>query len=156
MVGAGGDSRLDTRLQAVSAGLRAVRVVSAARRCRAGLALTDTDISTIRSVVSDLREEIRVLRNENIPDVTDETAFAFASLALSALPTQAENQGNSGMAARQLESLVSDIEALISSDSSELASLKRIEDVFLKASDLVGSEVGGTGEKVDGQMERML
>jgi hypothetical protein len=154
-VGAG-DSRLDTRLQAVSAGLRAVRVASAVRRRREGRPFTATDTTTINGVMQDLRNEIRVLRNEDMPDVTDETAFAFASLALSALPKTSEEKTDTRAAARQLEDLVREIGKLQLPGQPEEEPLAKLEKFFLRAGELAGAEVGRTGEKVDGQLERML
>jgi hypothetical protein len=146
---ASGEDRLDTRIDAISAGLRAIRIVDASRRWRSKTPLTNIDITTIRSTADDLRNEIRVLRNQTAPDVIDESAFAFASLALKALPSPGATSADAAFATRQLEGLVSDLEFMLSSANPDIIVAKRIEAVFLRASDLVQSKFGRTGETLE-------
>jgi hypothetical protein len=138
-------NRLHTRLDAISVGLRAVRLVDATRRWRLRVRLTDTDIAAIKSASADLRNEISVLQNENAPDATDETAFAFASLALQAMPTPA-SQNYPASPVQQLESLASDLDAMLSGQAPDEAIANRIETTYKRTSDLVQSNFGRTGE----------
>jgi hypothetical protein len=142
------DNRLHSRLDAISAGLRAIRLVDAAQRWASGVPFTETDRATIRTVAEDLRNEVRILRNQDAPDVTDETAFAFATLALQALP-RTSSEIDSAVAADQLEYLANDLDSMLDSKSPDQVKAKRIETVFLRTSDLVNSTFGSTGEQID-------
>lgn len=138
-------NRLHSRLDAISVGLRAVRLVDATRRWRSHVPFTDTDITAIRSAFADLRNEISVLQNENAPDATDETAFAFASLALQAMPVSA-SQIYPASPVQQLESLASDLDAMLSGQVPDETVADRIEATYKRTSDLVQSNTGRTGE----------
>lgn len=104
------------------------------------------DIMTIQSTADDLRNEIRILRNQTAPDAIDETAFAFTSLTLKSLPSPAAAGTDASSAAQRLEGLASDLEFMLSSATPDITIAKRIETVFLRASDLVQSRFGRTGE----------
>lgn len=158
MVGAW-DSGLETRMSTSSAGLLAVRVAVAAARRRAGEDLNDRDREALKEVRRDLEGEVRVLRGQDLPDVTHESSFAFAGLALSALSTpRSENAGmneadDSQNAAARLDELARDLEIVADRPEVEDAVLERVESVFLRASQLVSQSLGRTGEIVDGLPE---
>jgi len=143
---------LDARAQAVSAGLLAIRIASAAHRLRSGDPLTSSDRSILHNVIRDLRQEAHILRNGDTPDVLDETAYAFAGLALSTIPDR-KRDIEPEAAASALESLAEQLTTFLDPATHDASKLELIESAFLRAGRRVGSEVGQPGERVDGQLE---
>jgi hypothetical protein len=144
------DSGLELRMNASSVGLLAVRVAAAAARSRSGSSLNERDIEALVSVRDDLREEARVLRGESSPDVADETAFAFAGLALTALGLPPGKDELDDEAAVRLDKVADDLEAVAGGGSVAPTTLNDIEQLFLTASAMVSESLGQTGELVEG------
>lgn len=156
MVGAW-DSSLEYRMSASAVGLLSIRVAAAAARVRSGGEVNDRDRVAVQSVAADLREEARVLRGESSPDVTNETAYAVAGVALTAL-SQRESSSSptvdreSDLAVR-LDDLASELETLADGSLKGDDSLARLEKVFIRASALVSDSLGQTGELLEGVPE---
>jgi len=143
---------LELRMSTSTAGLRAVRVASAAARLRLGGELRTRDAADLKSVSGGLRDEARVMRGEALPDIDDETAYAFAGLALRALSARgpAPVRGEEG-AAHQLDQLAAELEEVASGERVEGQVLQRIEDLFLATSSMVSEALARTGETVEGE-----
>jgi hypothetical protein len=156
MVGAW-DSSLEYRMSASSVGLLSIRVAAAAARVRAGGDVNDRDRVAVQTVAADLREEARVLRGESSPDVTNETAYAVAGVALTALRqregTATSLTSNETALASQLDDLALELETFASGASVGESSLTRLETVFLQAGALVTDSLGQTGELLEGVPE---
>lgn len=144
------DSGFDLRMNVSSVGLLAVRVATAAARRRAGTELNDRDRRAIRLVITDLTSEAKVLRGESSPDVDDETSYAFAGFALTALDNGAPASIDEAIAADKLDDIVQKLRDLMAEASIPEASMKEIEDLFLRASNMVSDRLGRAGELLDG------
>jgi hypothetical protein len=156
MVGAW-DSSLEFRMSASAVGLLSVRVAAAAARVRSGGHVNERDRAALEAVAADLREEARVLRGQSAPDVTDETAYAVAGVALTALGqrdgAQADVVASDEDLAGRLDELAAQLEALASGSEMDEQVVARIETVFLRAGALVSDSLGQSGELLEGVPE---
>lgn len=143
------DMGVETNLTTSSVGLMAARVASAAARRKLGQELNELDISAVNSVISDLENEIKVLRGQQEPNIDDESGYAFAGLALGALKSwssfspKMENED----AASRLSELVGNLLKLV---DGSLDRPEQIEMLFLAASRNASSDSGGSGERLEG------
>lgn len=145
---------LEVRMNASSVGLLSIRVAAAAARRRVSGSVNERDIQSLRLATEDLRDEARVLRRESSPDADDETAYAFAGVALTALaatdPTQEATEGAEELAAVQLDALADDLALLASGADISEEMLERIERLFFSANAIAARRLGGTGETLEG------
>lgn len=148
------DGGLDVRLNASSVGLLSVRVAAAAARKRTTGHVNEHDVETLRLVSKDLREEAQILRHETAPDAGDETAYAFAGLALRALGAPTTSSGDDVEtdedAAARLDAIAGELEQIAAGSPLSDSALERIERVFFSANDLVSASIGRTGETLEG------
>lgn len=149
------DNSFDTRRQAVSAGLQAARIASAVRRARKGLKLSEVDSAIIREVVASLRNEIQILQNPTSAELEDESSFAFVGLTLSALPNFHAGAEDPDVIVEILGDLANKLEGMTFGNLPTEDVLESIEDAFIRAGHLVGTELGSPGEIVDGEIERI-
>jgi hypothetical protein len=157
------ENSADTRRQAISAGLRAARIASAAKRTRKGLKLGEIDRGTIRDVVANLRSEARILRDPTEADLGDDSSFSFVGLTLSVLPevntlsflpeVNKDHDQDPQFLVDILGTLATTLESMLSEDPPSGEVLELIQAVFTRASDLVGSQLGSSGEIIDGEIE---
>lgn len=143
------DMGVETNLTTSSVGLMAARVASAAARRKLGQELSELDLIAVNSVISDLNNEIRVLRGQQDPNIDDESGYAFAGLALGALKSwssfspKMQNED----AASRLSDLVGNLTQLV---NGTLGQPEEIEMLFLAASRNASSDSGGSGERLEG------
>lgn len=152
MVGAW-DNSLEYRMNASAAGLLAVRIAAAVARIRSGSEINDRDRRAASTVADDFRREAGVLRGEWTPRVSDEAAYEVAGAALTAMSGQsrsAPTYQTDTDAATTLDSLATDLEALVTGDSLDAERLKRLETLFSRAGNLVHDSLGQSGEALDG------
>ena len=143
------DMGVDSNLTTSSVGLLAARVASAAARRRLGQELSDLDLIAVRSVITDLDNEVKVLRGQQNPNVDDESAYAFAGFALGALHSwgSVSSKMQNEDAATSLSALVGKLTQLV---DGTLSQPEEIETLFLSASRNASSDSGGTGERLEG------
>ena len=145
------DTGLEARMNASAVGLLAVRVATAAARSRSGAPLNERDVAAVAVVRDDLREEAKVLRGEAAPDVSDETAYAFAGVALNALGVSGTSDTDRDAdAAAQLDEVADELDALAQGRQVAPKELESLENLFLIASSMVSERLGQTGELVEG------
>ncbi len=145
------DGGSDLRTNAASVGLQAIRVAAAAARLLGGNPLSDRDRLTLGTVSADLLQEAQVLRHELMPSVLDESAYAFAGVALSALSTGAHHSPSEEDAAQELEDLAKLLDQMQSQDPvPDTRSLTRIQDIFFRANELVRVALTRSGELIEG------
>jgi len=137
----------ELRLNASSAGLLAVRVAGAVAHRRAGDDLTERDRRALSSVMTDLRGEASILRGAADPDLVNETAFAFADLALSALNgAQQKAEADADRAADSLDEIANELDLLANGSEIDPARLETVERLFMRASRLASDSLGRAGE----------
>jgi len=143
---------LGTRPQvaATSAGLLAVKIAGSAAKARLGLALEKSEIEALASVAASLEVEVSVLRGEQTADVEDESTYAFAGFALSAIDGAGSGVVHSDEAAAvALSNLAVTLKALSIGTPLDEANLSAIESVFRRTSQFASRGLSRSGERVD-------
>lgn len=143
---------LGTRPQvaATSAGLLAVKIAGSAARARLGMTLDKAETEILAAVALRLETEVAVLRGEETPDVEDESTYAFAGFALSAIDgtTSGSTQSDEDAAAA-LSNLAATLKSLSSGAHLAEADLSAIESVFRRTSQFASRGLSRSGERVD-------
>lgn len=104
----------------------------------------------LSAVSTDLRTEAAVIRGQSSPDVGDESAFAFAGLALDALGRDSEAAGADESAADSLAEVADSLETLVDGHVPAADRLAELEQIFLRASDMASSNLGHVGDFAEG------